>query len=284
MQANNFHELTESNFKPILESSFELPVLLYFWSPAMEDSVSFIEQLRQLHAHQANSFSVALIDCQAQQTIAMQFGIQNVPTTAVFKNGQPVDGLAGVQPIDAIEKMLAPHLPSIEELTLNAANEKLAAGEFAAALSLFNQLPTEQQHKGDVKLAMAHCCVELAQFTNAKALLDTVPLEYKEGEYKQLLALIELQEQAANSPEIQQLEHSFKQDPSNLDIIAELAINYQQVNRSEEALAILWGVLSKDLNAKDGELKKHFMDILSALGQGNPMASTYRRLLYSALH
>jgi putative thioredoxin len=64
----------------------------------------------------------------------------------------------------------------------------------------------------------------------------------------------------------------------------ELAIQYSQVNRQEEALEILMTALLKDLNAQDGQMKKAMMDILSALGQGNPIAGQYRRQLYSLLY
>ncbi|MGR5543249.1 tetratricopeptide repeat protein, partial [Vibrio campbellii] len=64
----------------------------------------------------------------------------------------------------------------------------------------------------------------------------------------------------------------------------DLARQYHQVNRDEEALELLWGFLSGDLNALDGEVKKAFMDILSALGQGNPIAGKFRRQLYSILY
>ena len=64
----------------------------------------------------------------------------------------------------------------------------------------------------------------------------------------------------------------------------ELAIQYSQVNRQEEALEILMVILLKNLNAQDGQVKKTMMDILSALGQGNPVAGKYRRQLYSLLY
>ncbi|WP_139342970.1 tetratricopeptide repeat protein, partial [Vibrio gazogenes] len=67
-------------------------------------------------------------------------------------------------------------------------------------------------------------------------------------------------------------------------LACELAAQYHQVQRDEEALTLLWSFLSTDLNAHDGEMKKIFMDILSALGQGNPLASQYRRKLYSLLY
>ncbi|MGB5803668.1 MAG: tetratricopeptide repeat protein, partial [Vibrio anguillarum] len=110
------------------------------------------------------------------------------------------------------------------------------------------------------------------------------PLEYQDGYYKGLIAKLELHKQAADSPEIQALEEIFSAEPNNAHIASELALQYHQVNRNEEALELLWSFLQSDLNCLDGGLKKVFMDILSALGQGNSVANLYRRKLYSLLY
>ncbi|WP_152620231.1 tetratricopeptide repeat protein, partial [Vibrio parahaemolyticus] len=49
-------------------------------------------------------------------------------------------------------------------------------------------------------------------------------------------------------------------------------------------LELLRNNLKVNLGAQDGELKKTFMDILSAVAQGNAIASKYRRQLYSILY
>ncbi|GAL14861.1 thioredoxin domain-containing protein EC-YbbN [Vibrio astriarenae] len=99
-----------------------------------------------------------------------------------------------------------------------------------------------------------------------------------------MVAKLELHKQAADSPEIQSLETQLETQPDNVQLACDLAKQYHQVNRDEEALALLWQFLVRDLNALEGELKKAFMDILSALGQGNPIAGKYRRQLYSILY
>jgi putative thioredoxin len=109
-------------------------------------------------------------------------------------------------------------------------------------------------------------------------------MEYKDNFYKSLIAKLELHKQAADSPEIQSLEAALQANPEDLKLVAELALQYHQVNRDEEALELMWTPLSRNLNALDGDLKKSFMDILSALGQGNPIAAKYRRQLYSLLY
>ncbi|GAL23608.1 thioredoxin domain-containing protein EC-YbbN [Vibrio variabilis] len=284
MQPATIVDLNEQNFRQVLEGSMTAPVLIHFWAPMSEESAQLIPSLKALTEQYAGAFTLALLNCEEQQAIAGQFGVQALPTIALFVNGQPVDGLGGPQPIEAVQTMLAKHLPSEDELNARKALELSQQGEYEAAINLLGSLSDEYKQKGEIKLALAQCLLETNQFDLAEAVLNTIPMEYKDNFYKSLIAKLELHKQAADSPEIQSLEAALKATPEDLKIVAELALQYHQVNRDEEALELMWTPLSRDLNALDGDLKKSFMDILSALGQGNPIAAKYRRQLYSLLY
>ncbi|MCY9845373.1 co-chaperone YbbN [Vibrio caribbeanicus] len=277
-------ELSEQNFRETLEGSMQTPVLIHFWAPMSQESSQIIPELQALAQQYEGAFTLALLNCEQEQMIASQFGVQALPTIALFINGQPVDGLGGPQSISAVQELLTKHLPSQDERNLSKALEMVKLGQYSEALPLIETLTPSLQESGDVKLAKADCYLETHQFDQAKALLEHIPLEYQDGYYKSLIAKVELHEQAANSPEIQQLESALENKPDDLKVINKLALSYHQVNRDEEAMALLWAPLARDLNALDGDLKKSFMDILSALGQGNPVASKYRRQLYSILY
>lgn len=284
MQSPFIVELNEQNFRQVLEGSMQTPVLIHFWAPMSQESSQVIPDLQMLAQQYNGAFTLALLNCEQEQMIASQFGVQALPTIALFVNGQPVDGLGGPQPIAAIQDMLTKHLPSQDELNLKQALELIQAGEHSQALPLLESLDPAIQAKGDVKLALADCYLEAQNFDQGRALLERIPLEYQDSYYKGLIAKLDLHAQAANSPEIQHLEQALEENPSDAKLTNELALSYHQVNRDEEALELLWGLLKSDLNALDGELKKSFMDILAALGQGNAMASKYRRQLYSMLY
>ncbi|EGU31150.1 hypothetical protein VIBRN418_05554 [Vibrio sp. N418] len=284
MQSPFIVELNQQNFMPVLESSRQTPLLIHFWAPMSQESSDIIPQLQQLAQNYNGAFTLALLNCEQEQGIAAQFGVQALPTIALFSEGQPVDGMGGPQPISAIEEMLNRHLPSQDALTMNRALQLVAAGEHTQALPLLKSLPEELLVKGEVKLALAACYLETQDFTLAAEQLQHIPLEYQDNDYKSLIAKLELHNQAANSPEIQSLESAFAQDQDNAKLALDLALNYHNVNRDEEALELIWRFIEKNLNALDGEMKKTFMDILSALGQGNPLAAQYRRQLYSILY
>ncbi len=284
MQSPFIVEITEQNFRETFEGSVNTPVLIHFWASAQPESAQILPELQTLAQQYNGAFTLALLNCEDQPALASQFGVQVLPTIALFVNGQAVDGLGGPQPIDAIATMLQKHLPSPDEQLLKQIMELLQEDQHAQALSLIHTLPEELQSRGDVKLATADCLLETKQFDLAQELLGSIPLEYQDNYYRGLLAKLELHQQAADSPELQRLEQKFAENTDDLVLACELAVQYNQVGRDEEALELLWKILSVDLGAQDGEVKKTFMDILSALGQGNALAGKYRRRLYSILY
>ncbi|MGC9494298.1 co-chaperone YbbN [Vibrio genomosp. F10] len=284
MQSPYIVEMNEQNFRDILEGSTNTPVLIHFWAPMSQESAEIIPQLQTVTQQYDGAFTLALLNCEQEQAIAAQFGVQSLPTIALFINGQAVDGLGGPQPIGAIEQMLTKHLPSQDERNLNKALELVQDHQYEQALALFNALDDDLKNKPEVRLAIAQSLLETQQFDLAEVQLQHIPLEYQDNYYKSLIAKLELHKQAADSPEIQALETALAQNSSDHATACELALQYHQVNRSEEALELLWGYLKSDLNAYDGKFKKEMMDILSALGQGNPIAGKYRRQLYSLLY
>ncbi len=284
MQSPFIVEITEHNFRETLEGSMNTPVLIHFWANAQPESAQILPELQTLAQQYNGAFTLALLNCEDQPALASQFGVQVLPTIALFVNGQAVDGLGGPQPVDAIATMLQKHLPSPDEQLLKQIMELLQEGQHAQALSIIHTLPAELQTRGDVKLATADCLLETKQFDVAQELLGSIPLEYQDNYYKGLLAKLELHLQAADSPELQRLEQEYAANTENLELACELAVQYNQVGRDEEALELLWNILKVNLGALDGEVKKTFMDILSALGQGNALASKYRRQLYSILY
>ena len=89
-------------------------------------------------------------------------------------------------------------------------------------------------------------------------------------------------QQAADSPEIRELERQLALAPDNMELQQQLAVQYHAVQRSADALALLYAILQRDLNF--GESKKLFLDILAVLPKGDATAGAYRRKLYSLLY
>src|SRR5262245_44986130 len=100
-------DVTTENFqRDVIERSHELPVVVDFWAawcgpgrmlgPAIEAEV----------AKRQGKIELAKIDVDAEETLAAHYGIQSLPTVAVFRDGKPVTGFVGAHPAAAIGSFL----------------------------------------------------------------------------------------------------------------------------------------------------------------------------------
>ncbi|ATG16518.1 tetratricopeptide repeat protein [Providencia alcalifaciens] len=277
-------DINETNLHQTIEQSMSMPVMFYFWSPRSPQSLEFTGMLERIAQDYAGLFILAKVNCDEEQMIASQFGLKGVPTVYILQNGRPVDGFEGPQPEDVVLQMLSRVLPSPEELKAAQAAELVAEGKLQDALPLLKEANQLAPKNSDITLLLAEVQIGLHLIDDAEALLATVPMQDKDSRYQGLVAQIELAKKAADTPEIQQLIQEFNQDPENTTLAVQLALKLHEVNRNEEALEMLLTFLRKDLNAGEGSVRKTMMDIMSAMGTGDALASKFRRQVYSLLY
>lgn len=281
----NIVDVTIENFQQvILQGSQEKLVAVYFWAPGIPECDGLTPILEQVASAHSQHLILAKINCETEQQIAMQFGVQALPTVALFKQGQPVDGFAGPQTEQSVKETFARHLPKEHELLLASARQELAQNDFAAALPMLTQALALQPKMAEAQYLAIQCNLELGRLAEAESLLDTVRLEDQNATFHSLRSQLELKQQAADTPEIRALQEAVTADPNNLAALQQLAVQLQEAGRAEEALELLFSVLQKELNALDGAIKKSFMDILAAQPDGDKLTSNYRRKLFTLMY
>ncbi len=275
-------EVSFENVRELLDLSQHKLVVFVFWSERSEPSKELLQTLAHMSEAHPSHLVLAKVNCDLDQELATQFGVRSLPTTMFIQNGQPVDGFAGVESVAQIQQRLQAYLPSPEELLLQQIQPLLAAQQWAEAYPLLKQAQQLAPTRIDICKLLALCAASLGLIEQAKTLLSTVLLADQDALYHQAQAVIELAEQAADSPEIRALEAQLAAAPDNFLLKQQLAVQYQQVQRSEDALVLLFSILQHDLSF--GESKKLFLDILAVLPKGDALAGTYRRKLYSLLY
>ncbi len=276
--------VNESNLQQVLEQSMQVPVLFYFWSARSQHCQELTPVLEKLAGEYQGQFVLAKLDCDEQQMVASQFGLRAIPTVYLFKDGQPVDGFQGPQPEDAIRALLQKVLPREDEIKLQQATALLAEEKPLEALPLLKDAWQLSQQSSETGFLLAETLITLNRSDEAEEVLKHVPLQDQDSRYQGLIAQIDLLRQAADTPEIQQLQSELDADPANAALAAKLAVQFHQVGRNEEALELLFSFLKSDLAAGGGELRKTFQEILAALGTGDALAGKFRRQLYSLLY
>lgn len=284
MPQTSIIDVNESNLQQVLEHSVSLPVLFYFWSNRSQHCEELTPVLEKLAAEHRGNFILARLDCDEQQNIAAQFGLRAIPTVYLLQNGQPVDGFEGPQPEEVIRELLEKVLPKADALKVAEANALLAEEKPLEALPLLRDAHQLDPKNSDTALLLASTLLQLNRSDEAEALLKIIPLQDRDSRYQGLLAQIELLRQAAESPEIQQLQTEMEAEPANPILAHRLAVQLHQVGRNQEALELLLRFLRSDLAAGEGQIRKTFQEILAALGTGDALAGKYRRQFYSLLY
>ncbi|KKK99994.1 co-chaperone YbbN [Rheinheimera mesophila] len=280
--STNIKPVSIENVRELLELSFAQPVLFYFYSERSPACLNLGPVLQRIAQSYPNALTLAVVDCDQEQQLAAHFGVRSVPTVLFIKEGQPVDGFAGEEPEQAILQRLSVFLPKPEDMLLQQAQPLLQQQNFAEAYPLLKQANELAAERVDIRLQLALVQVELGQLDAAEKALATVLMADQDAFYQSVKARLELAKQAADSPEIKALEQALATNPDNKELQQQLAVQYHQVQRSAEALAVLFEILKQDLNF--GEAKKLYLDILATLPKGEPLASSYRRKLYSLLY
>jgi putative thioredoxin len=268
----------------LIEESNNRPVVVDFWADWCEPCKVLMPLLEKIAVEYNGAFLLAKVNADEQQMIAQQFGMRSLPTVMVIQNGQPVDGFAGAQPEQQIREMLAKYLPKPWDGLLQLAQEAMASGDFAAALTPLRQAWEESGQAYEITVAYVHCLIESMRLDEAEAILDGIRLADQDNAYEQLRAQLQIKREAAKSPEIEALEAQLAAEPDNLDVRHQLAVQYTNAGQFKEALDQLLSILQQDLDHADGATKKTLLDTIASLGKGDPLAAEYQRKLYSLLY
>ena len=102
-------ELTDGNFQELVLNS-DKPVLVDFWAAWCGPCRMLGPIVEELHNEYEGKAVVGKVDVDNNQQIAMQYGIRNIPTVLIFKNGEVVDKFVGVAPKASIAEKLEAYL------------------------------------------------------------------------------------------------------------------------------------------------------------------------------
>src|SRR3954452_13278603 len=101
--------ITDQSLPQELSRAGAKPVLVDCWAPWCGPCRMIAPVMDQLAAEAAGRYVVAKLNVDENPATAGRFHIDGIPALLIFKNGQLVDRIVGLQPKQAIASRLAAH-------------------------------------------------------------------------------------------------------------------------------------------------------------------------------
>ena len=103
--AGNVKEFTDSNFQGEVLNSSE-PVLVDFWAPWCGPCRQIAPLIDQLASENQGAVKIGKVNIDENPNLAVQYGVDAIPTLLFFKNGQPIQRVQGARPNSALQTIL----------------------------------------------------------------------------------------------------------------------------------------------------------------------------------
>ncbi|MDA8243178.1 MAG: thioredoxin [Elusimicrobia bacterium] len=98
-------QLNDANFEQEVEKS-DMPVLVDFWAPWCGPCRMLAPVIEELAKEYAGKVKVCKLNTDEAQDTAGKYRISAIPTVLIFKKGELVQQLVGLQPKEEIKKHL----------------------------------------------------------------------------------------------------------------------------------------------------------------------------------
>jgi putative thioredoxin len=280
-------EVSQNNFNSIvLMNSYKLPVFTLFMSPSIGDCIKLERNLSEFAEEFKGQFVLARIDIDMEADLKEQYGIVNVPTIKVFKDGNMVHQEVGLLDENELAELMKTHgiFRRSDEMREEARTQHLQ-GNTPEAIKIMTEAINSDPSNTRIAMDMIQIMLDINVLDPATELYNKLPDRDKESDIgKALLGQITFKGLAAKTPGLVELMEHVKQQPEDFDARFNLAVCYVAEHGYEEAMNQVFEILNAEPTYKEGAAQELAVTIINMLEvNDSQLAQDSRRMLSNML-
>lgn len=269
----------------VIEASRQMPVLVDFWADWCGPCKMLAPVLERIAADYAGRARVVKVDTEAERELAGKHGIRSLPTVRVFRHGQPVDEILGVQPDSAIRAMLERYLERPSDRVRAEAARLITEERAPEAVLLLERALRDEAQNDEIRVELIEALILAGQIGEADSQFAALPLQAIDSpRLKSVEARLHLARALLDAPPAEELAGRLAADDSDLKSAHQLAAREFTAGQVEAALDRWLAILRKDRSFDDGIARRSLLAAFTLLEGRDELVHRYRRQMMALLH
>jgi putative thioredoxin len=283
---------TDANFQTeILAASKEVPVIVDFWATWCGPCKQYTPVLEKVVRGAGGRVRLVKVDIDKNPVLARSAGIQSVPTTMVFWQGQPLtQPLPGALPESQVKKLIEQILQMTGTTTAQAdllaeGKKALEEGALQDAAEIFGALLEQEPDNAAALAGLAKTFMAAGQEEQAKGLLANLNAKQAEhADIVQIKAALELAEAGRKAQgALAQYQAALAANPNDHQARFDLATALNAGGQRAEAADALLEIIRRDRAWNDGAARAQLLKLFESWGLMDEATVTARRKLSALL-
>ncbi len=270
--------------KVVIQSSFQVPVLVDFWAEWCAPCKALIPVLEKLVAEYQGQFILAKVNTDEQQELAMEYGIRSIPTLKLFRQGQMVEEMTGAQPESVLRTIIDRHRDRKADHLRFEAIELYRQGKVDQALLLLERAEHIEPDYFPVILDKAKMLLDQKRFAEVTQLLQNLPANVQtDPATEELQVQLNFAQVADRSPSVLQLRQILADNPLHYEARHQLGAQLVLAGEYPEALEQFLELMRQNRQFGEDAGRKSILGVFMLLGNSGELVSRYRSKMSSLL-